>query len=424
MGVLKTLWRNRRHFKLQIFGVVFFIVVGVFLANLFSMKIVYDNGVQQYMTSTVMFTTNFQMSLSGVKGTVDNIFVDKSKKQCFILATLNEAEMLTMDASQYQMFVTNTTQDGVSIGKPREQLTGEIYMFGTTGRIGLYFTSATPFTNQMKKVTLRSYKKYTANTSPHFVTTQTDAKYDQCHIFFNPGGTAAKSIEFLETHMPGTDFKMSEIYRQISTVSDYQKVCDDLEACQSDMISTINRIAEYKNRLTTNYGLALPEYPEWIKGDKFDPVEVKDEAGNVKSTYYKFVPNFILPGGTDFDWRLGTVNEGYYHLVPDKGAMTMREYLLKLSADKKERKVDSAKFDTWYYSDGTEVEFVESYATKYEQEMKKTTEEYQQLFNDYLSLKTKYQVTLLPTFIEMELESETVGQAYTVRRGNDVVVLY
>ena len=424
MGVLKTLWRNRRHFKLQIFGVVFFIVVGVFLANLFSMKIVYDNGVQQYMTSTVMFTTNFQMSLSGVKGTVNNIFVDKSKKQCFILATLDEAAMLTMDASQYQMFVTNTTEDGVSTGKPREQLTGEIYMFGTTGHIGLYFSSPMPFDNRMKKVTLRSYKKYTANTSPHFVTTQTDAKYDQCHIYFNPGGTSAKSIEFLEKHTPGTDFKMSEIYRQISTVNDYKEVRDELETCQRDMISIINRIAEYKNRLTTNYGLALPEYPEWIKGDKFDPVEVKDEAGNVKSTYYKFVPNFILPGGTDFDWRSGTVNEGYYHLVPDKGEMSMRDYLLKLSADKKARKVDNAKFDVWYYSDGTEVEFVESYATKYEQEMKKTTEEYQQLFNDYLSLKTKYQVELLPSFIEMELESETVGQAYTVRRGNDVVVLY
>ena len=424
MSVLKTLWRNRRHFKLQIFGVVFFIVIGVFLANLFSMKIVYDNGVRQYMTSTVKFTSSFQMSLSGVKGTVDNVFVDKARKQCFILATLNEADMLTMDASQYQMFVTNTTQDGIIVGKPREQLTGEIYMFGTTGRIGLYFMSATPFDNQIKKVTLRSYKKYTANTSPHFVTTQTDAKYYQCHIYFNPGGTSAQSIEFLEKHVPGTDFKMSEIYRQINTVNEYEQVRKDLETCQSNMISVINRIAEYKNRLTVNYGLSLPEYPEWIKGDKFDPVEVKDEAGNVKSTYYKFVPSFILPGGTDFDWRQGTVNEGYYHLVPDKGEMSMRDYLLKLGADKKERKVDNAKFDVWYYSDGTEVEFVESYATKYEQEMQKTMEEYQQLFNDYLSFKTKYQVELLPMFIEMELASETIGQAYTVRRGTEAVVLY
>lgn len=424
MSVIRTLWKNRRHFKLQIFGVVVFLTIGIFLANLVSIKIVYDDGVEQYMTSTVKFTNEFQTSLSGVKGTVDNVFVDKTHTQCFVLLTLADASVLTMDAGQYQMFVTNTTPDGVSNGVPTEQLTGEIYMFGTTGRVGLYFKSAKPFDNRMKKITLRSYKKYTANTSPHFMTMESDSQYDQCHIYFNPGGTSGQTIEFLEKHVPGTDFKMSEIYRQITTVDEYKKVRENLAKCQDDIISLYGRMREYKNRLTTNYALKLPDNPEWIDGDKIETVETKDESGNVTGSYQKFVPATILPGGTDFDWYLGTVNEGYYHLVLDKGELTMREYLLKLSADKKQRRVESAAFKTWYYSDGTEVVFVDKYATKYETEMRETTKEYQQLFNDYLTLKTKYQTEYLPSLIEMELESETIGQAYTVRRDDKALIAY
>lgn len=424
MGVIKTLWRNRRHFKLQMFGVAFFVTISVFLANLFSIKIVYDNGVEQYMTSTVKFTANFQMSLSGVKGTIDNIFVDRSKTQCFVLATLADDSVLTMDAGQYQMFITNTTPDGVSNGAPREPMTGEIYMFGTTGRIGMYFKSAIPFDNRMKKITLRSYKKYTANTKPYFMTIASDAQYDQCHIYFNPGGSSAQTIEFLEKHAVGSDFKMSEIYRQITTVGEYEKVREALEKCQNDIISLYGRMREYKNRLTTNYGLKLPDMPDWIEGDKFETVETKDKNDNVTETRQRFVPATILPGGTDYDWYRGTVNDGYYHLIPDKGDMTMREYLIKLAADKKARKVSGAEFKTWYYEDGSEVVFAEKYATKYETEMQTTMKEYQQLFNDYLTLKSKYQTELLPSFIEMELESETIGQAYTVRRDKKTLVIY
>lgn len=423
MAVIKTIWQNRRHFKLQIFGITVLLVVSVFLVNLLSIKVSYDGKVNEYMADTVQYTSSFQMSLSGAKGTIDNIFIDNSKTQCFILATMSDTSTLTMDASQYQAFVTNTTKDGVADGTPAEQLTGEIYMFGTSGRIGLYIKSDIPFANKMKKITLRSYKKYTANTSPYFQTTASDAEYDQCHIYFNPGGRAGQTIAFLENHESGTDFSMSEIYRQITTVDEYASIRKSLKTCQEDMISLYGKMSEYQSRLINNYGLQIPESPSWITGDSFETVELYDADGNVTGTYTRFVPATILPGGTDYDWYLGSVDEGYYHLVPDTQGMSVRDYLLKLS-DEKGEKIKEADFETWHYTDGTEVEFSDSLVTTYESEMKKTINEYKALFTEYLNLKKAYQTEYLPGLLKLEFESSTVGQSYTVNRNEKVLITY
>lgn len=423
MSVVKVLWQNRRHFKLQIFGITVLLVLIAFLVNLLSIKIDYDNGVEEYMAATVKYTKTFQMSLSGATGTIDNIFIDNSKTQCFILATMNDTSKLTMDANKYQMFLTDATKDGKVDRKPSEQLVGEIYMFGTSGRIGLYFKSDRPFVNKMKKITLRSYKQYAEQTTPYYQTIPSDAQYDQCHIYFNPGGSAGETIDFLEKHVSGTDFNMSEIYRQISTVYQYEEVCKNLAQCENDMISLYGQMSEYRERLTSNYNLTVPESPSWIKGDKFEDVSVCDETGKVVKTYRKFVPNVIFAGGTNYDWQAGNVDEGYYHLVPDKGEMTLREYLLKLSSEKS-YDVEKADFKTWTYTDGTEVVFSDKYVTNYELEMRNTIEAYKKLFDKYLDLKRKHQFDYLTKLLELEFETETMGQSYTVHRGNTALSVY
>lgn len=422
MGVFKTVWKNRRHFKLQIFGVTVFFVVAIFLINLLSIKLSYNGKVNEYMSETVQYTSSFQMSLSGAKGTIDNIFVDSTKTQCFVLATIKNTSSIAMDASQYQMFVTNTTSDGVADGTPEEQLTGEIYMFGTSGRIGLYMRSDIPFANKMKKITLRSYKKFTVNTSPYFETTPSDAEYDQCHIFLNPGGKSGRTVDFLEKHVPGTDFNLGVIYRQLNTSKEYKALRESLTKCQDDILTVYSKMFEYQERLTNTYNLQIPSSPSWSKGDSFETVEIYDADGNVTDSYRKFVPNVVLPGGTDYDWYPGNVDDGYYYLVPDSANMSLREYLIKLSNEKKSD-IESIDFK-WYYTDGSEVVFSDVFVTNYEKEMKATMEGYKQLFNDYLNLKKKYQVEYLPGLLKLEFESETIGQSYTVNRNENVLLVY
>lgn len=425
-STLTVIWKNRRHFKMQIFGMTVLLVVCIFIANLISIKISYNKKLNNYIESNTIYTSTFQLSLSGVKGTVNKVFVDSAGKQCFILASLDNTTNLAMDAKNYQMLVSNVKYNGVNDGKPKEVLDGEIYMFGSSGIIGLYLYSDIPFENTMKQLTLRSYTKYTSNTSPYFKTTASDAKYDQCHLFFNPGGTKKTTIDFLEKHTPGTEFDLTEIYRQVNTSKDEAEQRKEILQFYDDLSAVMRKISEFKSRLENSYNVEVPEFPEYIKGDYFDNVVVYDENGVEINSYRKFVPATIVPGGTEYDWYNGSIASSYFKLVPNVKNMTIRDYIHALNRDKQTRTVPSITIKEWYYRDGTPVNMdikTDVTATKLEVEIVNNINSYQNHLKDYMKLKTKYQTEYLPNLLLLESNSGSVGQVYTVRK-NKAVLTY
>lgn len=421
----KAVWKNRRHFKLQIFGVTVLLVVTIFLANFASISISYNNKLNDYVASTVTYTTNFQMSLSGVKGTVEKIYIDSTKTQCFILANFSGTSSLTMNANNYQMFVSNVNRDAIYQGTPKEQLAGEIYMFGTSGLVGLYLTSDIPFENQLKQLTFRSYSKFTENTSPYINTSSTDSQYDQCHIFFNPGGSDSKSIDFLEKHVKGVDFDLPEIYRQVSAVSEEIEIRTKILKFYDDLQVVMKQIVEYQNRLKTNYNVEVPALPDYIRGDYFDNIPIYGSDGTVVNEYKKYIPASILPGGTEFDWYIGSISKGYYNLIPNAKDISVRDYIYALSADSVNRRYTYESIKEWYYTDGTEVRMdTDRTTTSYETEIINTAKKYDKLLAEYIQLKRTYQVEYLPSLLLLEANSGTVGQSYTVRKDENAVLVY
>ena len=136
------------------------------------------------------------------------------------------------------------------------------------------------------------------------------------------------------------------------------------------------------------------------------------------------MPATILEGGLDFDWYAGDVDSGYFHLVTDSNDMDLREYLLALSSMPNRIKADQFRVETWYYNDGTEVAFNKSMMTDYEKEVQSVMDNYVSLINKYLDLKKSYQTDYLPALLKSEFESQTIGQAYTVNRIDNVLLTY
>lgn len=427
-STMKLIWQNRRHFKLQIFGMMVLLVVCIFITNLVSIKVTYNKKLKNYVMSNTQYTDTFQLSLSGVQGTVDKVYVDSSGKQCFILASLNSTSSIAIDANKYQMFVTNVNADGSNNGKPKEKINGEIYMFGSSGLIGLYLNSDTPFENTMKQLTFRSYMKYTSNTKPYIKTTASDAQYDQCHLYFNPGGTNKKTIDFLENHIPGTQFDLTEIYRQVNTSQDEKTARDEIKQSYDDILATMRKITEYQKRLRETYGIEVPELPDYINGDYFDTVKIYDADGNETGSYRKFVPATIVPGGTEFDWYNGSVASGYFKLIPNiKSSISIRDYIYALNNDKASRAKPDVKINEWYYTDGTPVNTKvksDGTATTIEIEISNNIENYQTQLETYIKYKTKYQTEQLPNLLLLEFKSGSVGQVYSVRNDENTVVTY
>lgn len=427
-STMKLIWLNRRHFKLQIFGVIVLIVVCVFITNLIGIKVSYNKHVKNYVMSNTIYTSKFQLSLSGVQGTIDEVYIDSTGQQCFILASLNDTTSIAMDAGNYQMLISNVNADGTNNGTPKENIKGEIYMFGSSGIIGLYVYSDIPFENTMKQLTFRSYKKYTSNTLPYFKTTQSDAKYDQCHIYFNPGGTNKQTIDFLEKHMPGTEFDLTEINRQVNTSQDEEAVRSDIMQAYSDMSAAMRKIVEYRKRLSDAYDIDVPDLPEFIKGDAFDDIDIYDADQNKIGSYRRFVPATILPGGTEYDWYNGSIAGGYFKLIPNiKSSMTIRDYIHALDNDKASRNVPSVRTSDWYYKDGTPAitkSNIPKTATNLEIEIANNIETYESQLDGYLKLKSKYQTDYLPKLLLLEYNSGSVGQVYSVRNDEKAVITY
>lgn len=420
---LAMVWRNRRHFKMQIFGVMVLFTVTVFVINLITINVNYKKKLAAYMLSNVQYTSAFQMSLSGVRGSVDKIYIDSTKTQCFVLMSLRNTNSLTTTANSYQVLLTNVNNDGASIGKPEENIRGEIYMFGSTGIVGLYFKSDIPFENELKEIVLRSYSKFTSNTQPYYKKSSTDAQYDQCHIYFNPGGNNSKSIAFLENHVDGTEFDLTEIYRQVNSVNEEIKIRGQILQCYTDMRAAMRKIGEYGKRLANDYNIDIPELPKYIANDKFDTIKLYDSTGAEAGSYDKFVPATIVPGGTDYDWYVGSVLKGYYNLVPNTKKKTEPEYINSLLDDKNTRAKPDIKTDEWHYTDGSEV-ILEGNLTPYGREVANNIKLYQDQLAEYLKLKTSYQTEYLPDLLNLEYNSANTVVSYSVRNDENTVVLY
>lgn len=422
-NTLSMIWRNRRHFKMQIFGAMVLFTVLVFVINLITINVNYKNKLSAYMQSNVQYTNSFQMSLSGVKGTVDKIYIDSTRTQCFLLMSLRSTGSLTTTAGNYQMFLTNVDNNGASTGTPDENIRGEIYMFGSTGIVGLYLKSDVPFENSLKELVFRSYAKFTSNTLPYYRKSATDAQYDQCHIYFNPGGSNAKSIDFLEKHVDGTQFDLTEIYRQVNSVSKEITIRNNILQCYKDMNTAMSRIGEYHKRLTNDYNVSVPDLPKYIANDYFDMVSIFNSAGEQVGTYEKFYPATIVPGGTDYDWYMGSILKGYYKLVPNTKKKTELEYINSLADDKFSRTKPDVKIKEWFFQDGTEVQ-LEGNLTPYGQEVANNIQLYQDQLTSYLELKTKYQTKYLPELLELEYNSANTIVSYTVRNDENTVLVY
>ena len=62
--------------------------------------------------------------------------------------------------------------------------------------------------------------------------------------------------------------------------------------------------------------------------------------------------------------------------------------------------------------------------TDYEKEVQSVMDNYVSLLNKYLDLKKSYQTDYLPALLKSEFESQTIGQAYTVNRIDNVLLTY
>lgn len=400
-----------KHRKFERFGVIFgslFLVLIIITACAFVEKSKLDN---QTLVDKVIYTQEFKTSLTGIDGTVSNIYRSEDKTKLFIVLNISDISKISTDASNYQMFLTGCKQSGESVTTDyleHKAVNGSLYVFGSTGYMGIYLVDSQGFPSQIYDLVMRCNSQIvsTANTSDSKDVSRGESfeKYDQFRIYFNPGGSECDVADFLNKN----DWNVVDAYEECVSRTKENELRKTLSNDVQTLKTNLSAIDEYTKRLQS-LGVVIPDMSSLIAGDK---VIEKDD-------YLIFKPNHVLATGFDFDWYNGSVKKGYLDNLC--GDSTYMQYL-----SKKRSEVENTKFDTsdiiWTLTDGTPVDNLDS-TVDTNKTINDTIGLLTGAWDTYYTNKKTYECTDLKSLLYLELDTKNIKTDCTINSDKDSALI-
>lgn len=399
-------WLFSSHYKMERFGVTFVTLLcclTVLLGTILHRKAELD---KQTLGNNVVYTTQFQTSLSSNTGRVVGIYCDDARTQAFVLMKFEDMTTVVSDANQYELFLT-----GVNLNKDKETLlcapAASIFMFGSTGYMGVYLVDSSGFPSQILDLTVRCRTlaaplkgDVPAYEDPSF------SKYDQFRIYFNPGAADYTPATFLNERK----LDAYEIYQTGIVDAEEAAIRTRLTTDLEDMAAQLSLVEEYRQRVERD-GIIVPPYPVEVAGDVLE----KNEDGS-----YTFSPTFVAPGGYNFDWFHGSVRTGYLHNITPP-TMTDLQYLTSQHKAVDNNVSVSTNSLTWIRLDGTVFDMdaanrLSGSETTAQQDITALISAWQ----SYYAMKVQYQTVDLETLLIMEYNAKDVSKNYTVNAVDNI----
>lgn len=437
-----------KHKSIERFTCVF-LVLSVCMCILVSCMVVHKTRFDAEQLSTKsMYTTEVTMSRSETEGVVKNVLANKDQTKAFVLLKMNSMENLSIDANDYKLFVAGSDSNS-NYAKLKSQPSGGIYVFGSSGYIGLYLVNYQKFDNQIISVIVRNTKDYSAdginvNADPLTIK-NTFEKFDQMQIYFNPGAKGVKHAKFLESDK----IDVESMYKEVISDPESKDIKKSLNEDLSQMFKLQNQISNYVSRLTSgrNGGkqMIIPDLPDALVGDKITAVthdgeELKwgsngwigkdetnvDNVRNSDTYYLKLKSDYTFAGGYNFDWQNITFGDGKDWLKDIIGNSTLDDYISS------QNKMASTSTDTsnlsldltWYSTNGDEftidAESEDGSVKSISQDILKLED----LWSQYYGLKYQYQVNDLKNIIYLQRDVQNVTSTYSDNFSDSAVKLY
>jgi hypothetical protein len=420
---LGTKFKLDSHHAIERFGVFFGVLVFscVFIFGAAGTS-AYSNN-QTALSSKALYTPTFLTSKTNISGEVPGIFVNEDRTRALVLMQFKDQSQVSVNAEDYQGFVTGSTTD-LNQEDLKVDVKGSVYMFGSTGYMGVVFDSNEPFTPQIMDLTMRAntelvYSEDAAAAENEMATDGSFKKYDQWRVFFNPGGSEASVSKALN----GDTVDVGAIFNEVVISAEEKKIRDSLDAQLALMQTDLNRIKDATaemDRTTADSGtlrLVPPAVPEQIAGDE---VTGTAKVGEAPSTL-DLKTDYVMPLGYDFDWRGGSVREGYLQDLLPAGSNYV-SYLSQRAKETPEQfRVNDLK---WLLNDGTNLKVDYDSKAVTVKPLVDIMNRLSQAYQDYYKDKQVYQVDLHTKLLDLEVNLRNVESNFTVHDGEKVVQAY
>lgn len=413
------------HYKIERFGVIFMLLLCLMFLDIgfIIQKISVEDS--QMLSDRALYTTSFTTSRTGQTGMVEHLYTNENNDRIFLLLHFDDMTSMSTNAANYQMFLTASDMNRNNI-----QMTvdpdGLIFVFGSTGYMGIYLVEAGGFDAQILNLVIRCNQELTSSDS-----TATDnpdgsfANYDQIQIYFNPAGAEAEHAAFLDSD---ETVSVSSVYEEAIVRQSEMELRDALAADLEILRQDMNLIVEYAARVQQN-GILLPEYPEDMAGDR-----ILDQDGNViasltgndldavtvtEDTVFYLDSDYTMPGGVSLDWQDKWIRDGYLNDL--KGDLTSSQFMSNLAQDS--RQLPSLNF-TWYNLDGTEWIYNSSLNLSEDRSRQQSIDQLTDALRQYRSDKNKYEVTDSVDLLRLEAELMSSSTQFTMNDSESVLTNY
>lgn len=432
------------HHTIERFGVfvlVLTIITSILMTSIIITKVTTD---AETMTDKAIYTTSFTTSLSDINGTVESAYRNKDMTDFFLLLKFEDVSKISSDANDYQLFLTACDLSG-NLQSLKSTPAAMVYMFGSSGYMGLHFVNNDGFPQQIYHLIVRSNSSYVsksvedATEAPDKSSDESFSSHDQFTVNFNPGGADAKVVSFLDEE----EMSMYDVF--------YTTVIKDQEAEQrkvlntdlANMYASLAQINKYAKLLENdskdsngNY-IVAPDLPAVIRKDKVIAKKdgetlvrdrdmwksSADEVVKEDNVMYYFNTDYVVPQGFDFNWQDSSIKDGYLkNLCPDG------DYVKYFNDKASESTSDADSITTsdikFYYKNGTEFKY-DSGKNTTNREAKLNTDIQNLLteWQNYYNLKKAYQTTDLQKLLMLELDTIDAANSWT-RTDGTTTVLY
>jgi len=379
------------------------------------------------LSETALYTTSFTTSRTDLTGSVEGIYTNSDGDRALVLMRFRDANSgsFSADAANYQAFLTGSNEQ-LATESLSTNITGSIILFGSTGYLGVVLDSDAPFAQQIMNLTLRANSElvYAEESSRELREDLRDdgsfAEFDQWRVFINPGATGTEEV----TSLDGNRVDPVAIYYELVVADQEQEVREEMDEQLLQMRALLSRIDEYDGEMSRinvdGVFIEPPEVPAQIAGDS---VTGEAAEGDTEATL-ELETEWVDPRGFDFDWRSGSVHEGYLDAIMPPGETSYVTFLGdKARPEEEDSSMISANDLEWILTDGNNLKEYGSsdqLMKPLRDIMNNTTQAYQ----DYQRLKSSYQVDSHGSLLELEVMLRGVDSSGSVNADEEVLLTY
>lgn len=419
---------------------------------------------QADISDVSQYTQGFTSSRTQQKGVVTGVYTNDTKSRAMVMMKMDRPTEMSTNAEDYYVHVSGIKggPDGAAenVAQPTA---GAVYVFGTTGYLGVMLDAPAGFDMQLLNLTVRAKRELspvvTLNEEQRAELGYDDTfvSNDQWRVIVNPAAQQSRYLPELDSEEQPDP---RDLYGQTVTVPKEQALRKELDGQLVEMASLLNRIESYEAAMETttatvrgesNVRLLPPNLPEWIVGDSIDGlsgVEVREQLAQANSleevrqvegmedkssmainidtiegydmsSYVLNTPT-VIPGGYDFDWRNNTVLEGNLDKVVPAG-VDGYDYIMAKTKETAGQ-VKTGDLD-WPLSNGMLMsDFTFSGNDRMAMsDLSGLKNNLAQSYDRYYMAKSKYQRLMLQQVLALELEMNQVGDNSTMATGDGAV---